>query len=216
MKSALVIFDRYTGKGKPSFILSQFLAGLLEQKEINVKLYNTADLIQNNETMITTMNASDFIIFSFPLVLDTPPSDILELMELIWKERETLNNEKTVAFIGQTIFSDVEQNDLSVQMMKTFSVKMNFKWLGGLILSQSEAIRGRQLIDMKRKAKHIIEALKIMAEDICEERPISQKAYHLINKRIMSVASYNKVISKRWKKQAKELGTLDDLKSNPY
>lgn len=215
MKSALIVLDHYNSEEKPSFILGQFLAQSLEQKGISVKLYNTTDLIQN-DIRTTAINTSDSIIFSFPLVLDAPPSDILELMELIWEEREKLNNEKTFALIGQTIFAEPDQNDLCIKMAKDFSEKMHFKWLGGLILSQSEAIRGKQLVDMKRKSKHIIEALKVMADDVYEGRPISQKACQLINKRIISITSYNKVINKRWKKQAKALGTLDQLKSKPY
>lgn len=211
----LIILGNNIDEQNPSYILAKHLKNLLEEKQVSTKMMDAKDLMEE-AYLLSVLNQYESIIFSCPMTMDALPSDVIELMELIWHHREEIQNEKSVSLMIQTYYPESEQNDIAIRITKNFSERMKFNWLGSLKLGQAQIMRGRDLAELKRKSRHIIEALDSIADDIHQNRPISGKAYQLMNKRMMSVTSYMGFINKQWKKTAKENGILKTIKDKPY
>ncbi len=211
ISSALLIFGCQEKSKGSADVIGKFLSNKLQEKMVHTGLRYASDLIRSKEILISTINDFDSIILLCPEKIGGLPSDIIELMDILSVNKEQIHKDRPIMLLLESDFPEIEQNNLSVKIARNFSEKMKFKWQGVLCFSQSGMMRDKNLSDIKNKFKRIIKALEVLANNIEEGGKINTKAYELVNKKIMSVTSYNLSKKKQWKNEAKKYGTQKEL-----
>lgn len=213
--NTLIIFGNFKEEENPSFTLGKYLAEKLQEKKVHTKLLYASDLLRRKETIASIIDEFEVIIFSCPIYFNSLPSDILELMEILWKEKIKIQDQKFFALIIHSLYPESEFNAITVQVAKSFSDKMKFKWLGAMSICQSALLYQKNLKEI-RGAKYLVKAIEMMANDIQEGNNFSTKIYQLMNKKIKSVPSYMRYMKKQLKKHAKSNNVLSKIKDQPY
>jgi len=215
LEKTYIINGSPRGAKSTSEAIGRYLRKKLEEENVEVSSLSVHDCRNNIEDFEKLYNAQR-IIFTCPLYIDAIPSEMVKLMENMYKLKDKFSEETEFMFIINSGFPEKEHNELALRMARNFSKKMKFKLLGVLSLSGGGAIAGRELETVKKASKNIMKAIDIVAKEISNDALISQKAIELFNKKTAANRSLTSKIEKLWKILAKKNGILKNIDDKPY
>jgi multimeric flavodoxin WrbA len=169
------------------------------------------------QAMLELVKASDLIILSFPLYVDSLPAAAIKALEHIAQGQREMNTSKKhrlVAIVNNG-FPEASQNSTAIAICKQFASEANFEWAGGLGLGGGGAIGGKPLKQVGSIARNARKALDLAAADLLEDKPVSKEAANLMAKQLVPKWLYLAIGNRSWKQQAKAFGSQNKLYDQP-
>jgi multimeric flavodoxin WrbA len=120
------------GSPKTTGSVSELVITALRERIGEAAQCQTCHALQAGEVLHAALQASDAIVFVFPLYVDAIPSHLLRLMEDLSSEIATLAPGAVVYAISQNGFYEGHQNALALEMVRSFCVRSGLTWGGGL------------------------------------------------------------------------------------
>lgn len=165
------------------------------------------------------MDASDILIFLFPLTLDQPPACLVKVLEDYSSHRraQPLDRQQVVVAICHSRFPEAHQNDPALAIMRRFAELEGLGWLGGLALGGNSALpAGKPLSASSFAGHHALKALEKAATSLSRGLPVSQKAVRLMRREPIPARLYTWGLNWFVRQKAKKAGTLPRIQARPY
>jgi multimeric flavodoxin WrbA len=193
---------------------------LEEQGFVNDRIYIYDAMKTDKESVyiLQSIDDADILILTFPLYLDSPPSQVIALLELIFKHRSLQKEPKKqkILSLSNSGFPEASQSETAHAICRKFASETNIEWIGGLALGGGGAIGGINLEDVGRIGGGVRKALELVAKAICEDKPLPDEVIKLMKKPLVSPLMFTWFGDTAWKNAAKENGMKDRLYERPY
>lgn len=192
---ALLLIGSPKIKYSTSESLGQYLLDRLVQNKFNSEKIHVLTALKSQESineMVYSINNSSVIILASPLYVDCLPAPVIKMMEItkiIRNNKPFTNRPKFVALINSG-FPESSHNNVALNICKIFCESSDLEWLGGIGIGAGGAIDGRNLKDMGNMVKKITNGLDIVAEDIINNRKISEDTITNMSKLFMPKFMY--------------------------
>jgi hypothetical protein len=161
------------------------------------------------------MDGSDLIILSFPLYVDSVPSQMIKFLE---KANEHRNGSKSpdqrLIAVCQSGFPESHHNDYALRICSNFAHDAGYHWAGGLSVGGGGAIAGQDLEEAGGMMRKLRESLDLTANAIVGGEDIPQRARDLVSKGTAPPLLYNWVVNRHWKQEARK--NRVDLRAKPH
>jgi multimeric flavodoxin WrbA len=187
-KNILVVIGSPGVQRSNSNVISNNLVDKLVNKNINCSKLYLEKIINEKNTIIDNINKSDVIILISPIYENSAPSTVLKFFERINenKNKLTIKNRKMFV-ITNSGFPEIEASKSLITTCSLFARDMNFIWLGGIAVAPGTLIDGGEL---GKTYKKLISALNLIAEDIYNDKEISEEVFKLTSKPFISPIIY--------------------------
>ena len=157
---------------------------------------------------------SDLIILSFPLYIDSLPSQTIRFMELVIGRGEGVKKGQRFMAVCQSGFPESHHSDDALRICSIFARDAGYRWVGALAVGGGGAIGGRDLNEGGGMLRNLRSALEITAHAIDQGMDVPSEARELTNKGIAPPWMYNWIVNRRWKKEARRNGVDPRAKPN--
>lgn len=167
----------------------------------------------------TLMDASDILVFLFPLTLDQPPACLVKVLEdYAWHRKNTATpRSQAVAAVCHSRFPEAHQNDPALDILRRFAELEGLGWLGGLALGGSGALAaGKPLSASSFAGRHAVKALEKAATSLSRGLSVSQKAVRLMRREPIPARLYTWGLNWFVRRKARQAGTLPRIQAKPY
>ena len=230
-KNALLLI----GSPKPGESSSESLGCyLLEElaarglKTQTVKLVKALRHEEGLQELRAAVVASDLVVLSFPLYVDSLPAPLTMALETIAEWRTGAGDEAGAAVaaagagkpalvaICQSGFPEVVQSEVAIEICRNFAQAAGFGWAGGLILAAGGMVNGQPLRKIKGMMRSCVKALDLTADDLAAGRPVSAEAVRLMAKPALPKFGYRFMANRGWRSQLKKGGDGSPLDAQPY
>lgn len=220
-KQVLLVVGSPKGLKSTSAVLGHYLAGKLPGDVFNTEplyIYHDLKKEESGQQFLAKFDNADIIILTFPLYADSPPSAVIQAMELMTGRRSSMTAPKrqSLMVIINCGFPESSQNDTALSICRKFALEAGIEWTGGLSLGGGGAIDGRPLDEIGGMARNVKRALDIAAFDIAGGRPVSEEASDLMAKPMMPVWLYLLGGNWGWRFQARKNRAGGKLNDRPY
>lgn len=217
----LLVVGSPKGLKSTSAALGQYLIDKLTQQGARTEtayIYPSLKTETGQQKFFSLIDATDIIVLAFPLYVDSPPSGVMKVMEIIKERRRTLAGtaKQKLAVIINCGFPEAHQNDTALAICRKFAAESEMEWLGGLSLGGGGAIDGRPLDSIGGMARNVKLALDASAPDIAVGNPISGRALDLMAKPMMPVWLYLLAGNRGWKSQSRKNGVSNRINDCPH
>jgi multimeric flavodoxin WrbA len=198
--------------------LGTYLVEKLQQKGFEAETLFVHRAVKDADKFIEAVDKADLIILASPLYVDSLPYSVIKGMEQIAEYRKNQASDKKQSFaaIINCGFPEAHQNNTAIAICRRFAKEAGFNWAGGLRLGGGEAIGGKPLAGLGFMVRNVMKSLDIVAQDIADGKPISEKAVQLMAKPLMPRWLYCLIGDIMTKKHAKEHGVHKNLSDCPY
>ena len=223
--NVLILIGSPRRHASTSYSLGSYLADRLQKRGVSVNKLHVKRTMGSKGRMdeiFAAVDASDVVVFSFPLCVDSVPSHLIVAMEKIY-ERSRLKGsgaKKSVAAIVNSGFSDPDNNDVAIGNIKLFADLSGLQWLGSLSLCGGDVVDGKSIKDLGNSARGIKRSLDLTADAIAEGRPVPEEASELMQQPVIPTFLPAFIVARMenagFKKQAKENGIVNLLMDRPY
>lgn len=188
-KNILVIIGSPKNQNSNSNVIANNLENkLTTNKNLNFSKLYLAKALGDKDTLIKNIDDSDVVILVFPIYENSAPSTVLKFFETTYENKEKLMTKNRKMFvITNSGFPEIEANKSSVTTCSLFARDMNFTWLGGITVAPGTLIDGQEL---GKTYKKLNSALNLIAEDICNDKEISNESFKLTSKPFISPLIY--------------------------
>jgi len=186
-KNILVIIGSPKGKSGNSNSIACDLIDKLEKRGLNCsKAY-----IKNNEKLVDAVDRANIVILCAPIYENSVPGLVIKFFEDVYRDKESLKEKPRKFFvITNSGIPEVQANKSAINTCRLFAMNMNFIWLGGIAVTPGTLIDGKELEKTGKTYSRLREALDIIAENITEDKVISERVYKLMNKPMMQPFIY--------------------------
>jgi hypothetical protein len=149
---------------------------------------------------LAAVAATDLVILSLPLYVDSFPAPVIAFLEKV-AERRTGAGRAGLFLLIQCGFPESEQNATALAIVERFAAEVGWRWLGGLALGGVETYGGsaHEVLDLIGKAL----AEGRSAPDLAVKKAIPAWLYR-VGGNIM------------WRRMAKQNGVAAKLRARPY
>lgn len=157
--------------------------------------------------LLASMDASDLVVLSTPLYVDSLPAPVIRALVGIAAHRAGTDGGDVPRFLSIVNCGFVEpwQNAGAQRMLQQFCSQARFESVGPLSLGATGT--------MNRKVRKAFElVVKALREDIL----VPESVYELMKGRVIPRSLYILGGNMMWKRQAKANGVRDQLKAQPY
>jgi multimeric flavodoxin WrbA len=152
------------------------------------------------------MDNADLIVLSFPLYIDSLPSQTIRFMELVNGRGIGKGKGQRLMAICQSGFPESRQSEYALRICSIFARDNGFQWVGGLALGGGGAIGGQDLNEAGGILRNLRLALDMTATALDKGKVVPSKARELTNKGTAPPWLYNWMVNRRWKKEARQNG----------
>ena len=161
--------------------------------------------------------ASDLIVLSFPLYVDSLPAPVTLALEQIavWNADAAGHRPAFVA-ICQSGFPEVEQNEIAIEICRNFAAAAGFQWAGDLILAAGGMVSGQPLRKIKGMMRSAVRALDVTADALADGKPVPDEAVALMAKPAIPKFGYRFMANRGWRSQLKKEAEGARLDARPY
>jgi putative NADPH-quinone reductase len=166
------------------------------------------------ESIFERMDASDLIILSFPLYVDSLPSQMIKFMEMVDQRRHGAKGDQRLMAVCQSGFSESRHNEYALRVCSIFARDAGYRWVGGLTVGGGAAIGGRDLNECGGMMRNLRSALDMTAKAMEQKDDVPEEARELTNKGIAPPWMYNWIVNRRWKQETRRNGV--DARSKPH
>lgn len=215
VSKAILINGSPRGEQSASHAISSFLAKELSVKNIEAQLKHIS-AYQGNDNIAEEIKNADIIAVICPLYVDSLPSQVISLMEVLLSQKEQISEGKGFAVILSSGFPERAHSDTAIKMAELFCKKAGFVWLSGIALGGGGVVYGKTLEKDKKALKNITEALSHAADYISRIKPIPAYVDELLNKKSISDDKFVRLSASYFKKKLKENGIRNKINEKPY
>ncbi|HMK46582.1 MAG TPA: NAD(P)H-dependent oxidoreductase [Methanocella sp.] len=208
-----------------SYSLGSYLADRLQKRGVSVNKLHVKRAMGSKDRMdkiFAAVDASDVVVFSFPLCVDSVPSHLIAAMEKLYERYQLRESgaKKSIAAIVNSGFSDPDNNDVAIGNIKRFADLSGLRWLGSLSLCSGDVVDGKSIKDLGDSVRDIKRSLDLTADALAEGRPVPEEASELMQRPVIPSFLPTFIVARMgnagFKKQAKENGTVNILMDRPY
>jgi len=156
-----------------SYSLGSYLGGRLAEKGYEQEVKCLYDYVEDGSKLpelMAAVNNSDFITFAYPLYIDSFPAGIIDIMEYVAVQRETVSGPAKPRFlcIVNTGYPEVRQSDNVLKSTRVFADKCGFKWYGSLVVGGGPLIDAKAVKEVGFLAGKLVKSLDLIAEAIAK------------------------------------------------
>lgn len=175
------------------------------------------DIVQDEAKTLATleqMDKVDLVVLSFPLYIDSWPSQMIRLLEMAYERRKGLeaHGQKLIA-LCQSGFPESSHNSLAIQMCASFAQDAHYHFAGGLAIGGGGVLGGAD-IHSSGMLRNLRQALEVTADALTAGKDLPPEATALVNKGTAPKWLYVLIVNRQWNKQARENGV--DINAKPH
>jgi multimeric flavodoxin WrbA len=199
--------------------LAEHLAIGLMNKDVDVKIYHVSESIGHPtkwRELLDRCHDADILALSAPLYVDSLPSELMAWMETMGEKGEEMMNGKRFIAMVQCGFPDVGQTAVAIDILKNFSDRMGYGWIGALQMPMGPVIDGKTLSEVKGAARHAIKALDLVVASLANGKEVPPEALIEMQIKPLPVFLYLMLANRMWRRRAKENGVRYKLMERPY
>ena len=216
-KKALLLVGSPKNMRSSSNMIGQYILERLADAGWNTEKECIYQVIKDETPMKETfekIDNSDLIILSFPLYIDSLPSQTIRFMELVIGRGEGVKKGQRFMAVCQSGFPESHHSDDALRICSIFARDAGYRWVGALAVGGGGAIGGRDLNEGGGMLRNLRSALEITAHAIDQGMDVPSEARELTNKGIAPPWLYNWMVNRRWNNEARKNG-VDPL-ANPH
>jgi hypothetical protein len=219
-QNALLLIGSPKPKGSSSESLGAYLFEELETRGVTTQVIKLVKALRSaaaTQELRAAVAASDLIVLSFPLYVDSLPAPTILALEQIssWTDRAEGHHPAFVA-ICQSGFPEVVQNEVAIEICRNFATAAGFEWAGGLILAAGGMVSGRPLRKITGMMRSAVAALDLAADALAAGRPVPDEAVALMAKPAFPRVAYRFSANWGWRSQLKKNGDGSPMDARPY
>ena len=218
-KNALLLVGSPGKMSSNSSMIGGYLLDRLGQAGWNIDkecVYLAVREEEKIKKLLEKIDSSDLIIFSFPLYVDSLPSQMIKFMELVNDHRKgAKGSDQRLMVVCQSGFPESHQNDYALRICSIFARDAGFQWAGGLSVGGGGAIGGRDLKEAGGMMRNLRMSLDLTAEAMDKGYDVPEKAKELTSNSIAPPRLYNLIVNRHWKKEARNNGVDPRAKPHP-
>ena len=226
-KKALLLVGSPKGLKSTSHALGSHLLRRLDaggMEVVTLAVISAFDSLEKMTHVFEAMDATDLIIFSFPLYVDQLPAPLVRVLELIAERREGLRaagqiggmKDQDIMAIVQCGFPETRQNQLACDIMRQFAREAGYAWAGALAMGMGGAIAERPLEKAGGMVRNVVKALDLAAGALVLGGSVPEQAVQLLGKPFIAKWLYLLMANYGMKKEAKKRGARSRVYDRPY
>lgn len=218
-KTLLLIGSPHLQNGS-SESLGAYLQTRLQEKGISAtRLAINPTLAKKDEgdELWAAVSATDLLILSYPLYVDTLPALTIEALQIIAERRSNSKSIHPLAFtaLANCGFPEAYHCANSLRICEKFAKETGITWLGGLALGMGGMIGGNT-IDEHGMYHNIATALDQAAEKLASRQMIPESAIHLMAKNMIPPVFYRTAANINFRSSKKQNKATEDINFRPY
>ncbi|HZL64754.1 MAG TPA: NAD(P)H-dependent oxidoreductase [Thermoleophilia bacterium] len=228
-QTALLLIGSPKSKESSSESLGTYLFEELAARGVRtqtIKLVKALHSAEATEELRAAVAASDLIVLSFPLYVDSLPAPTMLALEQIsaWAastsadggEAPATGHRPAFVAICQSGFPEVVQNEIAIEICRNFAAAAGFEWAGGLILAAGGMVGGQPLRKIKGMMRSAVSALDLTADALAAGTPLPDEAVARMAKPAFPRAGYRFMANWGWRSQLKKDGDGTPLDAQPF
>lgn len=228
-KRALLLVGSPRGSKSTSESLGTYLLNKLQEKGIEtekVRIYSSMKSDEEQKYLLSSVDHCDILILSFPLYIDSLPSLVTKVLEMISEHRKSGENPKNPQFvaIANNGFPEANQNDTALAICRRFAKQTGMEWAGGLGVGGGEGIGlmaklfgGKPLEKLGFISRKDRKSLDLITEFLTTGGKNSQEVMALRTNRPMPTWMYVLVGTIfEWRRKAKKNKVWNRIYDRPY
>ena len=216
-KNALLLIGSPGNMRSNSSKVGQYILDRLADAGWNIEKECIYQAIKDETKMKETfgkMDSSDMIVLSFPLYIDSLPSQTIRFMEQVIGRGDGVKKGQRFIALCQSGFPESHHSEYALRICSIFARDAGYRWVGGLAVGGGGAIGGRDLNEGGGMLRNLRSALEMTAQAIDQGKDVPTEARELTNKGIAPPWLYNWMVNRRWNNEARKNG-VDPL-ANPH
>ena len=169
-------------------------------------------------SVLQLIDNSDLIVLSFPLYVDSLPSQVIKFLELIAdheKKRQSQEKKYFIAIVNSG-FPEASQNEIALSICRLFAKQVGFIWLGGLAKGGGEMIAGRPLDEFGGELRFQKKALDLAANAVAKGESITEEAVIFMGTLGYPRWLYTFIGNRGWKQQIKKYMSMNKIYNQPF
>ncbi|MCG3215974.1 MAG: NAD(P)H-dependent oxidoreductase [Candidatus Heimdallarchaeota archaeon] len=226
-------------KQSASYSLGSYVTSLLEEKGITAKIfqiYNTLRDSDKIDEMVKAIDASDILVLSSPLYVDSAPFMTIKLMNLIAKEKQEgkiRKKERLILAISNAGYLEYFHNNIAIRIYEQFAKENEFTWAGGLPIGAAGMYTSMSISDFLKQFEGLPEedprheyfckparildfVIKTSVDYLSKGEIVPRDELQKLEFISMPLQAYADGGNKNWIGWAEQLGTKDKLRDKPY
>ncbi|MCL5884857.1 MAG: NAD(P)H-dependent oxidoreductase [Deltaproteobacteria bacterium] len=167
--------------------------------------------------LLDSVDASDLVVFAFPVYVDSLPAPLTRLLERIAERRArgTCAGTPRLAVIVQCGFPESHQCDTAVDICRLFAERTGMRWSGALAMGMGGSV-GEDFRKMPGGGRNILDALGMASKSLANGDDIPREATTLFAKPLMPRWMYTLVGNLGWRMQMRKNKARRPLAHRPY
>jgi multimeric flavodoxin WrbA len=169
-------------------------------------------------SVLQLIDNSDLIVLSFPLYVDSLPSQVIKFLELIadHEKKRQFQEKKYFIAIVNSGFPEASQNEIALSICRLFAKQVGFIWLGGLAKGGGEMIAGRPLDEFGGELRFQKKALDLAANAVAKGESITEEAVIFMGTLGYPRWLYTFIGNRGWKQQTKKHMSMNKIYNQPF
>jgi len=220
IKRAVLLIGSPRTKKSTSASLGGYLFEQLQARGIEtqtIQIYTSLNSPERMSSLFESIDNSNLVVLAFPLYVDSLPAPVIAALEKIAAHRKENPTPTRFIAIANCGFPGANHNDTAIAITSEFARQNGLIWMGGLALGAGEGIvHGTPLNELDGRAIPIKASFDLAAEALANGQPIPQPAKELLAKPIIPNWAYTLQGQFGWRMAAKQYGTQNQLKRQPY
>jgi len=196
------------GRISSSFLLGSKLAEGLRKHGATVREELVQPALRAEEgtrRLLADVEAADLVVFSFPLYVDSLPSPLTRLLELVAGRRAASASPGAprLAIVVQCGFPEVRQCDTAVGICRLFAVRTGMHWAGALAMGMGGQL-GRGFRKLPGGGRNILQAIDMAAESLAKGGDVPVEAAALFARPLVPRWMYTLFGNLGWRVQMRK------------
>jgi len=218
--NALILIGSPKGRNSASYVLGSMLAGYLQKHGATVSeemVHHGIRSKDGTDRLLDAVDASDLVVFAFPLYVDSLPAPLTCLLERIAERRALIvpTRAPRLAALVQCGFPESHQCDTAVGICRVFAERTGMRWAGALAMGMGGSLGG-DLKKLPGGGKNIFRALDMASESLAVGGDIPPEAVGLFAKPLMPRWMYTAFGNLGWHMQMRKNKTRRPMTYRPY
>lgn len=218
--NALVLVGSPKGRNSSSFLLASKIAEGLRKHGAAVREELVHTGLRSEEGilgLLDTVDATDLLVFSFPLYVDSLPSPLTRLLELIGERRANAaaTGSPRFAVIVQCGFPESHQCDTAIGICRLFAERTGMHWSGALAMGMGGSLE-RGFGKLPSGGENILRALDLTSESLAKGSDIPGEATRLFATPLMPRWMYTLFGNVGWRMQMRKNRASRPLTHRPH
>ena len=218
--NALILVGSPKGRSSSSFLLGSKLAEGLRKHGAAVReelVHAGLRTAEGTLRLLGAVDAADLLAFSFPLYVDSLPSPLTRLLELVAGRRAgaAKTGSPRLAVIVQCGFPESHQCDTAVGICRLFAERTGMHWSGALAMGMGGSLE-RGFGKLPGRGANILRALDMASESLAKGGDIPGDATTLFATPLMPRWIYTLFGNVGWRVQMRKNRASRPLTHRPH